>query len=106
MRDIRFRVWDKADKMMHKNIFGISFYDKIVYSAIDGNTNMIFPIKDYELMQFTGLLDKNGKEIYEGDIAKITERRHDGFDYTEIGVMEFNEKEAFFGFKCEKSLLG
>ena len=54
-REIKFRAWDNEKKIM-TNDFVISANGDRIYGW------------NYELMQFTGLKDKNGKEIYEGDI--------------------------------------
>ena len=68
MREIKFRVWDKESKYFcvnpeDYNMDYFMYMDGDLYW--DGN-----PVeKDrYEIMQFTGLKDNNGKEIYEGDI--------------------------------------
>jgi hypothetical protein len=58
-REIEFRAWDKENKVME--IFGLPHNPEIFFKY-DLNT---------DLMQFTGLLDKNGKKIFEGDILKI-----------------------------------
>lgn len=59
MREIKFRAWELNTKQMSKP-FGLG---GIPIFIVDGE------IVGLEIMQFTGLLDKNGKEIYEGDIV-------------------------------------
>lgn len=47
---------------------------------------------EVELMQFTGLLDKNGKEIYEGDVVKSCDNQYDGSTFKDLlQVVEFTE---------------
>jgi len=65
MREIKFRAWDDYKREMIP-VKGIRQYPTGGWSAWDGETEVL-PC-NVILMQFTGLLDKNGKEIWEGDI--------------------------------------
>ena len=69
MREIKFRAWD--GKNMHNVSFSINAQGTVMwYNRVIG-TFELHDFMDFPPMQFTGLLDNNGKEIYEGDIVKI-----------------------------------
>ena len=85
MREIKFRFWDKIDKKM--------LYD---YTLEEANINLakIEPLNEYEIMmQYTGLKDKNGKEIYEGDIL-----HSDKSELEHVYIIEWSNKDDYCGF--------
>ena len=65
MREIKFRVWDKESKEM---LSDVSLWNDDFTSYL--NEHIEYLQDKCELMQYTGLKDKNGVEIYEGDIIK------------------------------------
>ena len=72
-REIKFRIWDIENKEMlevQELDFEPTFYGGRIAIRPD-QYNDYFDTEDMILMQYTGLHDKNGKEIYEGDIIRI-----------------------------------
>ena len=71
MRTIKFRAWDKDKKEIIAFSFPYFMNNHEIYKSSEGMTPFTHTdvTKKLELMQFTGLLDKNGKEIYENDLV-------------------------------------
>lgn len=69
MREIKFRAWDKENKhWLSTEIFSIQGNGDLVMRWSPEIAKANFPYTNYQISQYTGLKDKNGKEIYEGDI--------------------------------------
>jgi uncharacterized phage protein (TIGR01671 family) len=75
MKELKFRAWDKYNKKMHyQPEVNFHFFDDEFTCVLNEHNQVVVQPESVVVMQFTGLKDKNGKEIYEGDIVEYIER--------------------------------
>lgn len=85
----RFRAWDKEFKEMVQ-VDALVFDEQIIKATYKNGNVVKEDIKNYVLMQSTGMLDKNEREIFEGDVLKVTNLS------SWLEVVSFNEDKAMF----------
>lgn len=66
----KFRVWDKTDKEMY--LVDVINFNRGEFESIGDGITFLREADEVILMQSTGLFDKNGQEVFVGDIIKCT----------------------------------
>lgn len=105
MREIKFRIWDEEEHKMERAL-AVDWFFKTAITSANPATNshprgVSFRDKDEILMQYTGLQDRNGREIYEGDIIEFVSRLDDS---KRIGAVRYWAGDAAFLIECEREI--
>lgn len=90
MHNLKFRAWDKANKEMLK-IEVLDFFFKEIRVLKNNGSRFSMKFEAVEIMQSTGLFDKNGTEIFDGDI--LTDEGEFEGDYWDYGIIKFDETD-------------
>lgn len=99
MREIKFRAWDTIENKMYQDVQNL--YDNEVCPRLCNSFGEILAEKDIVVMQYTGLNDKNGKEIWDGDILGLIEPEVRGaqnrFGKVRVLFGEYDDSEIEYG---------
>ena len=94
MKELKIKAWLKKEKKM-VSIIGIDFnYEYIRYTEDDNLFNENYKtaeFKNIELLQFTGLKDNGGQELYEADVIKF----NDGIDDI-YGLISYDDEDGAY----------
>lgn len=103
MRQIRFRVWDdKRKEWVHDTAHAVNILGECILvggflQRRDDTHVRLLELNDMVVEQFTGLHDKNGVDIYEGDmVSGVATSDHELKGTSFIACVEFDDEDAGF----------
>lgn len=102
MNNLKFRAWDKKLQILG-TVSNIDFEFEEVTFYIDDEEELdtCQPFKDVELMQSTGLKDKNGKEIFEGDIVEHLDGEYSFVGFVKNSIFGIYVKDEYDNYRFE-----